>query len=395
MLKSPYTPGAGIRPRALAGRSALLEDARGALSGVRMSGEPASPITVFTGSRGLGKTVLLHAIREQAEQAGFAAAHIALDKSPHALQRIAQQVGRAVAGAAGSKTMWERIGERLAQFSVELSAAGMVKLASSWRADDAPPSVVRDQLAEVVVEAADLARAHSGAGLLLTLDEIQDCPSGQLAGIAHLIQDAGAEEAPLAVFIAGLAHTPETLMAAASFTERFHYVELERLDPGAAHLALVNPAAEAGVTWAPDAARLVLDEAAGSPYLIQLLGHTTWQAAAPIGPSRLEPEHARTGLEQAQRTLNQGLFRGRWLLASPGEREFLAAVAGCLTGDQAAAMNEVAALLGKTTKQLSTVRQRLIDKGMVEGRGHNRIGFTMPGFERFVLQQDPDAGTTQ
>ncbi len=47
-------------------------------------------------------------------------------------------------------------------------------------------------------------------------------------------------------------------------------------------------------------------------------------------------------------------------------------------------MSEVAAAMGRTTQQLSTARQRLIDKGIIESRGFNTIGFTMPGFERFV-----------
>ena len=92
-------------------------------------------------------------------------------------------------------------------------------------------------------------------------------------------------------------------------------------------------------------------------------------------------------MAHAERRLNQGLYRGRWQLATASERELLAAIASNLNQDGVATMSAVAATLGKATTQLSYARQRLIDKGLIESPGFNRIGFTMPGFERFVLQQ--------
>lgn len=387
MIPSPYTPGAGVRPRALTGRSELLEDAQADLSRVRMTGEAGSQVTVFTGSRGLGKTVLLYTIADQAQRMGFATAHVAFDDTPHALQRIAEQVGRAMLGNARTKAAKGRLASRLAQFSVEVSAAGLVKVGTEWRREDAARATARDQLTELIIEAATAERRQAGTGLVLTLDEVQDCPREQLAGIAHVIQDVTRQQAPLIVFAAGLAHTPETVMAAASFAERFHYVELERLDDRAALLALLNPALDLGVSWSTEAARLVLHESAGSPYLIQRFGDDTWRAARPTGPGQFSLDHARSGVAHAERRLNQGLYRGRWQLATASERELLAAIASNLNQDGVATMSAVAATLGKATTQLSYARQRLIDKGLIESPGFNRIGFTMPGFERFVLQQ--------
>ena len=66
---NPYAPGAGTRPPELAGRDEVREAARIALARTRI-GRP-SKSTLMVGLRGVGKTVLLDRIREDAEAQGM------------------------------------------------------------------------------------------------------------------------------------------------------------------------------------------------------------------------------------------------------------------------------------------------------------------------------------
>lgn len=68
-IRSPYAPGAGTPPPELAGRDELRETARVALERVRRA-RPAKSV-ILVGLRGVGKTVLLDRIREEAEAAGM------------------------------------------------------------------------------------------------------------------------------------------------------------------------------------------------------------------------------------------------------------------------------------------------------------------------------------
>lgn len=68
-VTNPYTPGAGTPPPELAGRDELRESARVALARVRL-GRPAKSLLLI-GLRGVGKTVLLDRLREDAEAAGL------------------------------------------------------------------------------------------------------------------------------------------------------------------------------------------------------------------------------------------------------------------------------------------------------------------------------------
>ena len=66
--QNPYAPGAGTRPPELAGRDALIERAAVALDRIR-AGRPDKSV-ILIGLRGVGKTVLLNRLREDAESRG-------------------------------------------------------------------------------------------------------------------------------------------------------------------------------------------------------------------------------------------------------------------------------------------------------------------------------------
>ena len=68
-IRNPYAPGAGTQPPELAGRDEIRETARIALERTRIGRSSKSLLMV--GLRGVGKTVLLDRIREDAEARGI------------------------------------------------------------------------------------------------------------------------------------------------------------------------------------------------------------------------------------------------------------------------------------------------------------------------------------
>lgn len=63
-IKNPYSPGAGTPPPELAGRDALRENVRIAIARIRL-GKPTKSL-MLVGLRGVGKTVLLERMRQDA-----------------------------------------------------------------------------------------------------------------------------------------------------------------------------------------------------------------------------------------------------------------------------------------------------------------------------------------
>ena len=93
-IVNPFAPGAGTRPPELAGRDELLEAARIALARIRI-GRP-SKSTLMVGLRGVGKTVLLDRIREDAESQGMHALAVEAPESRSLPSILAPQLRQAL-----------------------------------------------------------------------------------------------------------------------------------------------------------------------------------------------------------------------------------------------------------------------------------------------------------
>lgn len=390
-MDSPYKPGPGARPAVLVGRERQLARADALLTRVANSGAPAPSALVLTGARGMGKTVTLGVIGDSAHERGLVTAGVALDSVSDNAQLLATRIAEALKEFEhpGARTAWSRVKERLAALSIEVSA-GIVSVTSEAPAARAEThsATEREALASLMTEGARLAVEHDRTGLAIFVDEIQEAPHADLVVIANAIQDAlMVPDAPLAVFAAGLPHTPERVMAAASFTERFDFRTLEGLDPDASERALVEPAIALGVHWDVAAVHEVVVAAGGSPYLIQRFGDETWTLAAPEAGSTLTRDTAERAVADVRESLVNGMFRGRWAKATPAERALMAAVAQVVDVDGVALSRHLVALTGRTSAQLSTARHSLLDKGLLESAGHGRLRFTMPGFAEFVRAQ--------
>lgn len=390
-MDSPYQPGPGARPNVMVGRERQLARAQAVLTRVANSGAPSSSALVLTGARGMGKTVTLGVIADSARERGLVTAGVALDSVSDNTQLLATRIAEALKDfeRSGARSAWARVRERLSALSIEVNA-GVVRVTSEAPASraEAHSATQREALASLMSDGARLAVEHGRAGLALFIDELQEAPHHDLVVIANAIQDAlMTPDAPFAVFAAGLPQTPDLVMAAASFTERFDFRTLERLDPEAAERALVEPALALDVHWAAPAAQLVLSAAAGSPYLIQRLGDETWTLATPETGDTLTEPAARKAIADVRESLDNGMFRGRWAKATRAERHLMVAIAQVVDVDGVAQTRGITAVTGRTTPQLSPARQSLIDKGLVEPVGHGRLRFTIPGFAEFVRHQ--------
>ena len=388
-MDSPYKPGFGARPAVLVGREAQLARVEAVLTRLANSGEAGTSV-VFTGARGLGKTVTLGVIGDRARARGFVVATVTLDRVSDNVQILASAVGEAVAplhrGERAGSVFWRKVKDRLDALSIEVNA-GVVKIVTGAPDPAARVTVTvqRQVLGDLLQNAARAARDSEHTGLVLLLDEFQEPPEEDLVVLANAIQDAGkAAGTPLAIFAAGLPQTPELVMAAASFTERFDFRSLGRLDDDAAERALVEPALDLHVHWDTGAAEFAVREAGGSPYLIQLIGEESWIQARPRAGTSINRQHVEAAVVEVRENLDNGMFRGRWAKATRAEKAVVVAIADNAGSDGVATTGAISTALGVQAQQWSMARQSLIDKGMIESVGRGRLRFTMPGFATFV-----------
>ena len=132
----------------------------------------------------------------------------------------------------------------------------------------------------------------------------------------------------------------------------------------------------------------------GYPYFIQAYGKVVWDLA-PRSP--ITAQDVAVAAPEAERELAVGFFGSRYERATPGEREYLRAMADAavaiaergeeeLDDIQSVPTAEVAAALGKKPQSLSPARDALLKKGLIYSGERGRIAFTVPHFGRYLLQ---------
>ncbi len=386
-VRNPYAPGAGQRPPELAGRDQELRQFDVVLERVA-AGRPERSL-VLTGLRGVGKTVLLNAMRSAAIGRLWGTGKI--EARPEAPLR------RAVAGALQMAVREvaprHRAPERVDDFLGVLKAFAMrdaAKGASRWQPNiDVPARRGRADsgdlaidLTELFVDAASVA-TDLGVGIALFIDELQDVAPDGIGALCAACHELSQARAPLIVVGAGLPHLPAVLSSSKSYSERlFRYLLIDRLDPAAADRALSVPAEREGVAFTEDALAALRAAADGFPYFIQAYGKVAWDAA-PASP--ITGADVRVSAPEAESELAVGFFGSRYERATPAEREYMRAMASL--GDRPVGTAEIAGALGRRPASLSPARDALIKKGLVFSAERGSVAFTVPHFGRYLRDQ--------
>ena len=397
-VRNPYAPGAGQRPPELAGRDRELQQFDVTLERVA-AGRPERSMVV-SGLRGVGKTVLLNALRGQAVQRAWGTGKIEARPDQSVRLPIAQAVHAAVREVAHRHRDPDRVDAvagvlKAFALRTELKDRKGVRwtpptdvAATKGRADSGDLEL---DLLELFTDVADLAR-DLGVGVALFVDEMQDIAGPELAAVCGAVHEISQQGSPLVVVGAGLPHLPVALAASKSYAERlFRYVVVDRLPREMADRALLRPAAEEGAEYDADALDELYRLTDGYPYFVQAYGKVTWDVAVASPISLVDVKEA---APEAEAELAVGFFGARYDRATPAERDYMRTMAdlGADLGhegqvDGSVATADIAKVLGRKPQSLSPARDGLIKKGLVYSSERGTVAFTVPHFGSFLRAQ--------
>ena len=168
---------------------------------------------------------------------------------------------------------------------------------------------------------------------------------------------------PITLVAAGLPQIPRLTGEAGSYAERlFSFPVIATLTASDAMTALMGPARQQGVEYEPEALDLALAWTGGYPFYIQQVGKHAWNIASrsPITVADVE-----AAMPAAQLALDASIYEVRIQRATDHERRYMRAMAELGSGPYRS--GDVAAKLGRKTSEVSMLRQRIIDKGLVYG----------------------------
>jgi len=382
-ITNPFAPGAGTPPPELAGRDDVRETVRVAIERIRR-GSPTKSI-LMVGLRGVGKTVLLDRMRDDAEGTGIQTLRIEAPENrslPAILSPQLRQALLRLSRNGQAKNLAQRALRALAGFAKSLKVK-YEDIEVGFDFDPEPGLADNGDLEhdlQALLEAAGAAAQGAGTALAIFADELQYVKEDELAALITALHRTAQRRLPVVLVGAGLPQLRGRMGRAKSYAERlFDFPEIGPLPPDATKLAIAKPAKDQGVEVTPEALDLIVNKTHGYPYFVQEWGKHSWDTAKASPITQTDVENASTAAIAA---LDESFFRVRFDRLTPAEKRYLRAMAELGPGPHRS--GDIADELKRDVTSLGPTRNQLISKGMIWSPHHGDTAFTVPMFDEFM-----------
>ncbi|MHB8139673.1 MAG: AAA family ATPase [Vulcanimicrobiaceae bacterium] len=383
MLSNPFSPGAGTPPPYLVGRDAFVIELSAQLERLLVSHRSGKGMLV-TGLRGVGKTVLLSRFAGVAEDLGFAT--IGLEASSHTsikplLARDLRANLTRLHRRSGATEAFRRALGIFKSFSLSVGLDGSIGVSA-----DVSPAFGEGDSGDAEADLRELftvlgkAYREAKSGLLISIDEMQYLSREELGGVIGAYHRVVQLELPLAIIGAGLPDLPGLAGEAKTYAERlFRFPELGRLSRDEVAQAINEPAAKAQVHFSDGAIDAIARASDGYPYYVQEWAYETWLTATRSPITHADVDRASTAVVER---LDTDFFRVRSGRVNASERHYLRAMAELGTGPHSS--GRIADTFGASVQRVGSVRQSLIEKGMIYSPEVGLAAFSVPLFDDYM-----------
>jgi hypothetical protein len=387
-VTNPFAPGAGTPPPELAGRDELREMVRVALERVRR-GLPTKSV-LMVGLRGVGKTVLLDRMRNDAEGGGLHTIRVEAPENRSLPAMLAPQLRQALLRLSRNekaRDLARRALSGLAGFAKALKVK-YEDIEVGFDFDPEPGLADNGDLEhdlQSLLEVVGAAAKKASTALVIFIDELQYVEEDQLAALITALHRTAQQQLPVVLVGAGLPQLRGQTGRAKSYAERlFEFPEIGALTNEAARIAIEKPLRQQRVRIDDNALRGILKCTHGYPYFLQEWGKHAWDTADRSPITLTDVRHAS---KAAIAALDESFFRVRFDRLTPAEKRYMRAMAELGPGPHRS--GDIADTLGRKVTSLGPTRNQLIAKGMIWSPSHGDTAFTVPLFEEFMLRIMP------
>ncbi|WP_172191486.1 ATP-binding protein [Actinomyces faecalis] len=373
IVSNPFSPTLGKTPPLLVGREDVLEEFDDALA----SGPGAHErVTVLTGMRGIGKTVMLNE-----------------------LERLARErYGWIVFSETGTIGFMDRLRDAVVRellrqdpgARTRLTDLGLfgVSIGVSHEAPTLPPVDLRGALSGLLDQLIDKAGVlgQQAAGVMITLDELHHLRTDEIRQLAATIQHLIREDRQICLVMAGIPAAVRPLLASSddsnpiTFLRRANMVTLGGVRDADVERALQEPVEDVEARWDPDALAAAVRACAGYPFMIQLVGRWACRYAQGV---LITPKAAAQGIAKARRKIGALVHEPAVSDLSDVDRTFLVAMA---VDDGPSLMADIAERMGVDAQYAGVYRKRLIDAQMIESVGWGQVDFILPYVREYLRE---------
>lgn len=369
---NPYTP----MTEYLAGRDEIIQEGKDSIYSL-MHGYPRQPI-IYYGLRGVGKTVLLTALREYAIKEGVLTFHFEIQEKVSLINDIilsAIQTLSKISKVEKIKNIFEAAKNSLQSFTLTYTTGeNSISVEMNKKLSE---MMLQSNLVELLLNLGRLAKESKNT-IIYFIDEIQYAKQNELEALITAQHRINQERLPITIIAAGLPKILVNMTESKTYAERmFAFVEISSLEYKDAKNAIVNPGKPFDITYTEEALKEIYKITEGYPYFIQQFCHLISKKYKEIDLNIVNEMKSVFFKE-----LDKSFFKVRFDKCTPKEKEFMFTMVSC--GELPCTVANVAHIMNKELKSISPIRARLINKGLIYATRHGEIDFTVPKFDEFL-----------
>ena len=378
---NPYRPGAGVRPQYLAGRDEDIENVTNMFTALTLNIPTQS--VIFSGLRGVGKTVLINRLQEIAEEKNIFCKHIEVAERNDFISQIAtcsQAFLRQISVKEKFKNLIKKPLDAIKSLVVSFDPNDNTFSLSLEEKDLYKTNNLTQSLTDVFTSLGEAA-AKAEIPICFFIDEIQYIKSENLGALIAAIHRTNQLGYPIMIIAAGLPKIYSMLSSEKSYSERlFIYKEIDSLEREQAIKAIEMPIKQFNVKYCDKAINKIIEVTEGYPFFIQQLCQIVFQNVDSKVISDIDVEN---NLEEFFEKLDTGFFKLRYERCSAAEKKFIFAMVKC--GEPCTIAN-IAEIMKKSINSISTARAQLINKGIIYPVKYRELDFTVPQFSGFIYR---------
>lgn len=379
---NPYRPGAGLMPTYLAGRDEDIQTVDQMFMALTMN-IPTQSI-IFSGLRGVGKTVLINKLQKIAEDKDIFCKHIEVEDRDDFISQIvtcSQSFLRKVSAKEKFKHLIQKPLDALKALTVSFDPNDNTFSMSLQERELYTSTNLTQSLTDVFTTIGETAY-KSETPICFFIDEIQYMKAKELGSLIAALHRSNQLGYPVMMIGAGLPKIYKMLSDEKSYSERlFFYKEIGALTDEQSKNAIVMPAQKFGVTYSEDAVEEIISVTKGYPFFIQQMCQIVYQNT---DEKRIDKKRVEVNMNDFLKILDTGFFKVRYERCADSDKKFVFAMVKC--GDLPCTISNVAHNLHKSVNSISTTRAQLISKGIIYPIRYKELDFTVPEFDKYVMR---------
>ena len=381
---NPYRPGAGLMPIYLAGRDEDIQNVEQMFDALTMN-IPTQSI-IFSGLRGVGKTVLINKLQKIAEDKDIFCKHIEVEERNDFIAQIAtcsQAFLRKVSTKEKFKHLIQKPLDAIKALVISFDPNDNAFSLSLQEKELYKSINLTQSLTEVFVTIGETAY-KTETPVCFFIDEIQYMRSEELGSLIAALHRTNQLGYPVMIIGAGLPKIYKMLSDEKSYSERlFLYKEIGSLTDEQSKKAIEIPANKFGITYSDKAIEKIITLTKGYPFFIQQMCQIVFKNT---NEKEINISDIEEGINEFFETLDIGFFKVRYERCADSDKKFVFAMVKC--GELPCTISNIAKNLHKNVNQISTTRAQLISKGIIFPIRYKELDFTVPEFSGYIRRLD-------